>query len=288
MPGRSAYGAVRGMSRPSAAFPAGAGCPRFRAVPSSAHAGVRLAPLEHQPAHRVVADAIRGRLAQGELRPGDRLPPERVLAEQLGVGRMTVRQALRDLAAEGLLVTRRGRHGGTVVADEPRRYPGGLAAATNRYVAELRENYEFRLALEPTVARLAAERATDDQIRGLRLLAAEAATSAPVYRAVDSRFHIALAEASRNRLAVEAVRGARETLFAWADALWGGEEWERHAETVRLALRGHVEIAEAVAGRDGDEAEGRMRGHLAAAVASFTGIIDKVGAAGRRRPGEGG
>jgi DNA-binding FadR family transcriptional regulator len=243
-------------------------------------------PLEHQRAHRVVADAIRGRLAQGELRPGDRLPPERVLAERLGVGRMTVRQALRDLAAEGLLVTRRGRHGGTVVADEPRPFPAGLDDAAARYAAELRENYEFRLALEPAVARLAAGRATVAEIAELQALAAEPATTAPMYRALDSRFHIALAQASRNRLATEAVRGARETLFAWADALWGAQDWEQHAETVRLALLDHVAIAEAIAQRDGDEAQRRMHAHLATAVANFTGIIDDVGAAVRRLPGQ--
>ena len=97
-----------------------------------AHTHVELVPLQHERAHRAVADAIRTRLAVGELRPGDRLPPERVLAERLGVGRMTVRQALRELAAEGLLVTSRGRHGGTVVADEPRPFPGDLRATPRR------------------------------------------------------------------------------------------------------------------------------------------------------------
>src|SRR6185503_16272088 len=60
------------------AFTAGGRCRRFRAVAAPAHTHVELLPLQHEPAHRVVADAIRTRLALGELRPGDRLPPERV------------------------------------------------------------------------------------------------------------------------------------------------------------------------------------------------------------------
>ncbi len=132
---------------------------------------VQIDPVRQQPAHRVVADAIRSRLAVGELRPGDRLPPERALAGQLGVGRMTVRQALHELAGEGLLVTRRGRHGGTVVADALRPAAPRQAAA-ERYGADLRENYEFRAALEPAVARLAAERATLEAVGALRALAA--------------------------------------------------------------------------------------------------------------------
>jgi len=248
-------------------------------VTAPAHAHVEIVPVEHRPAHSAVADAIRGRLASGELRPGDRLPPERVLAERLGVGRMTVRHALRELAAEGLLVTRRGRNGGTVVADEPRVFPAGRQTVTARYVADLQENYEFRMALEPAVARLAADRATRQEAAALRALAAEPATTVPLYRAVDSRFHVALAEASRNRHALAAVRDARANLFAWADALWGGQAWSAHEATVRRALLDHVEIADAVARRDGELAERRMQEHLAIAMQAFAGIIDDVGAA---------
>jgi DNA-binding FadR family transcriptional regulator len=257
-------------------------------VTAPAHADVEIAPVEHRPARSAVAEAIRARLAAGELRPGDRLPPERVLAERLGVGRMTVRQALRELAAEGLLVTRRGRNGGTVVADAPRVFPRAPEDVTARYVADLHENYEFRMALEPAVARMAAARATREEAAVLRTLAAEPATSLPMYRAVDSRFHVALAEASRNRHALAAVREARSNLFAWADALWGRGDWSVHEATVRRALHDHVLIAEAVGARDGELAEGRMHDHLATAMAAFAGIIDDVGAAAGHGPGGGG
>jgi DNA-binding FadR family transcriptional regulator len=260
-------------------------------VAASAHTHVELLPLQHEPAHRVVADAIRTRLALGELRPGDRLPPERVLAERLGVGRMTVRQALRELAAEGLLVTSRGRHGGTVVADEPRPFPATFADAAARYTAELRENYEFRMTFEPSVARLAAERIEPAEAAALRRLAAEPTTTVPMYRAVDSRFHLAVAQASRNRHAVGAVRRARASLFAWADALWVDQDWSRHEPTVERTQRDHEAIAAAIAAGDAALAERRMHEHLVLAVEAFTGVIDDVDAAAQAataRTGEGG
>jgi DNA-binding FadR family transcriptional regulator len=252
-------------------------------MPVHSPTDVDIPPVRQPPTHRVVADAIRNRLALGEIRPGDRLPSERALAERLGVGRMTVRQALHDLAAEGLLVTRRGRHGGTVVVDEPRPTPPA-DDATARYGADLRENYEFRATFEPAVARLAARRAGPAAVRDLCALAAETATSVARYRAIDSRFHLLLAHASENRYAVDAVTRARASLFAWADALWGGEDWERHAPTVQASLAEHVRIADAVAAGDGASAEQAMEAHLRTASAAFSGIIDDVGAAGRPRP----
>ena len=202
-----------------------------------------------------------------------------MLAERLGVGRMTVRQALRELAAEGLLVTSRGRHGGTVVADEPRPFPATFADAAARYTAELRENYEFRMTFEPSVARLAAERIEPAEAAALRRLAAEPTTTVPMYRAVDSRFHLAVAQASRNRHAVGAVRRARASLFAWADALWVDQDWSRHEPTVERTQRDHEAIAAAIAAGDAAFAERRMHEHLVLAVEAFTGVIDDVDAA---------
>jgi DNA-binding GntR family transcriptional regulator len=112
-----------------------------------------------------------------------------------------------------------------------------------------------------------------------------------MYRAVDSRFHLALAQASRNRHAVSAVRRARASLFAWADALWVDQDWSRHEPTVERSQRDHEEIAAAVAVGDGALAERLMHDHLVRAVEAFTGVIDDVDAAAERasaRTGEGG
>src|SRR3954468_6829323 len=88
-----------------------------------------------KPLHVTIAEQIAAAIASGELAPGARLPPERHLAESLGVSRMTVRQALGDLERDGLLRRVVGRAGGTFVSE-----PGavGSAGGTAGLSAELR------------------------------------------------------------------------------------------------------------------------------------------------------
>src|SRR5262245_33622109 len=93
-------------------------------------------------ASEIVADAIRPLIATGNLKPGERLSPERELAPMLGVARVTLRAAIRTLNEQGLLATTRGRCGSTVVA--ARRAPRELAKAFKAAIAEF---YEFRQAV---------------------------------------------------------------------------------------------------------------------------------------------
>src|SRR4051812_10590345 len=101
---------------------------------------ILLAPLETPPAYAVVVDRLRRAIALGVLLPGDRLPPERTFAERLGVSRVTIREALRVLQGEGLLLTKRGS-GGTIVSDAAR-----LSGPINEdYRDEVAEVFEFRV-----------------------------------------------------------------------------------------------------------------------------------------------
>ena len=126
----------------------------------------------------------------GLLAPRTRLPAERELAGELGISRSTLRQAITTLVQSGHLVSRRGRSGGTFVADEPplaQDKPGHPLAS-----------HEAR-AVETGVVVLAAERATDDDLAQLDDLtdhmAATEGTRFQAYRRADVRFHIGLAEA---------------------------------------------------------------------------------------------
>src|SRR3954453_15053226 len=74
-----------------------------------------LTPVEVAPAYAAVVDRLRRSIALGVVAPGEKLPPERTLADGLGVSRLTVREALRVLQGEGLIVTKRGGSGGAVV-----------------------------------------------------------------------------------------------------------------------------------------------------------------------------
>lgn len=227
-------------------------------------------PVRHRPAHVAVADTIRSRIAYGTYQPRQRLPAERDLAEALGVGRTTLRAAIRVLNEERLLETVRGRAGGTFVVD--RRGRGTKPRIARGSGQQMREAYEFRLALEPEIARWAAERADARQRGELRELVAEVPTSISTYRALDSRFHLALAVVCDNRYALEALRRAREEFFVWADGFFD-TAWTPHHPNVHTSTHEHAEIAEAVVGGDGERAALLMAEHLQRSADIYAEII---------------
>jgi len=153
-----------------------------------------------------LSDQIVGQLetmiVEGSFKPGDRLPPERTLAEQLGVSRPSLREAIQKLAARGMLVSRQG--GGTYVTDQ---LDSGFADPWQEMIGkhpELhRDVLEFRRMLEGTVAELAAARATDaDRERIGRIFGQIEASysNVEVTSKFDVQFHQAIADAAHNAL----------------------------------------------------------------------------------------
>jgi GntR family transcriptional regulator, transcriptional repressor for pyruvate dehydrogenase complex len=132
----------------------------------------------------------------GLLAPGTQLPPERELAEQLGISRSTLRHALTTLVQSGLLASARGRGGGTFVAQQPP-LAGGKALALG---AAARDVLDDRVMIETGAAVLAAERCNAADLEALRALVDRMAGAASFedYRRADIRFHISLAEATRS------------------------------------------------------------------------------------------
>jgi GntR family transcriptional repressor for pyruvate dehydrogenase complex len=143
----------------------------------------------------------------GLLQPKTRLPPERELADELGISRSTLRQALTTLVQSGHLVSRRGRSGGTFVADEP---PLAQDQPAERVLSEhARAVLDYRITVETGATVLAAERATAEDLGRLdgfieRMSVTEGARF-QVYRRADVRFHIGLAEACHSPRLVAAM-----------------------------------------------------------------------------------
>jgi DNA-binding FadR family transcriptional regulator len=160
-----------------------------------------------------VIKVIRKMLVDEAWAPGTKLPSELELARQLGVGRSTIREALRVLGHLGIVESRTGL--GTYVVDselmsEPVDDPGTPA--------KVQELYEFRRCLEVPAARMAAERRTPSQLRKIRATwrACEEAVkndNAAQFAELDFRFHLAVIEASQNPLFVQAY-SALESKFA--------------------------------------------------------------------------
>jgi DNA-binding FadR family transcriptional regulator len=143
----------------------------------------------------------------GLLPPGTRLPPERDLADELGISRSTLRQALTTLVQSSHLTSRRGRSGGTFVAEEP-----PLAqdqSAEPIALEQARAVLDYRIAVETGATVLASERATDEDLELLDALTDEMGASEGarfhVYRRADVRFHIGVAEACHSPRLVAAM-----------------------------------------------------------------------------------
>jgi DNA-binding FadR family transcriptional regulator len=131
----------------------------------------------------------------GILGPGIRLPSERELADQLGISRSTLRQAITTLVQSGHLTSVRGRGGGTFVVQEPPLAEGSPAGPVR---GDWREVLDLRVAIEVGAATLAASRAGEDDLAMMRgcVERMAAASEFEDYRRADIRFHMAIAEAS--------------------------------------------------------------------------------------------
>jgi DNA-binding GntR family transcriptional regulator len=195
-----------------------------------------------------VYDAIRERIVNGSLPRGGRVHQED-LADELGVSRTPVREALRRLAAEGLVEMRTNR--GARVADVDRE---GMLSA-----------YEARLVVEPGAARLAAGARLDRPLARMRAaIAAQRRSVRSVERSFEANrdFHLALVDASGN-----------EFLMQFAQRLWvariGAAIYERQIESQQrllLDIGEHERILATIEAGDGRRAESLTRRHVADAM----------------------
>jgi GntR family transcriptional repressor for pyruvate dehydrogenase complex len=136
------------------------------------------------------------------------LPAERELAEQLGISRATLREAIAALRAAGLVETTRGRGGGTMVRKRPARRASSARAAIRGRHEDLLDSLRFRRVVEPGAAALAADRDLDEATRTLLQESLAAVSHAPAgqeHRQCDSRLHLAIAAASGSRRTMAAV-----------------------------------------------------------------------------------
>ena len=189
----------------------------------------------------------------GLLQPGERLPPERELADQLGISRSTLRQALATLTGSGHMIAMRGRAGGTFVSDAP-----PVASTAPFPLEHSRAMLDWRMALELGTVQLAAERATDAERHALANAAATHTNGEDwaTFRRWDAAFHVLLAEAAHSDRVVEAtvcVQGEMSDLLSLFEPRPGGRG--DVAEQHRL-------VAVAVADGDAEGAREAMRRHL--------------------------
>jgi GntR family transcriptional regulator, transcriptional repressor for pyruvate dehydrogenase complex len=203
---------------------------------------------------------LREMIHRGELRPGDRLPPERDLAKLLGVSRPTLRAAIRSLAAVGVLQSKQGA--GTFVVESDG--PPALDSAPLRMMASLHgftnsEMFEARRSLEMAIAALAAERATGEQMASMaeEIAGMFASLDDPEQFLVhDMRFHQMVAASSGNRIMTALMNMVATVLFDVR------RKTVNRARDLKESAEMHRQIYRAIRDRNSDAARNAMRDHL--------------------------
>ncbi|KUH98203.1 GntR family transcriptional regulator [Mycolicibacterium acapulense] len=203
----------------------------------------------------------------GVLAPGECLPPERELASRLGVSRDTVREAIKSLSDAGYLVSRRGRYGGTFLADELPRPITRTDAVTR---AEIDDTLRLREILEVGAARMAASRTLSESEREqLWARMTDVRTAAPDdYRRLDSRLHLAIAEAVGSPSLVPLLAENRMRLNALLDQI------PLLPRNIAHSDEQHETIVLAILAGDGDRAASAMRTHVEGSAALLHGFLD--------------
>lgn len=207
-----------------------------------------------------IANALQQQVSAGKLRAGERLPAERSLCVTYGVGRTTIREALKTLVARGI-IGRQGRN--SVIADAQNILPAGTDLAGLAAQVNIKQLYEVRKLIEMQIAGWAATRASGKEIKALRriLETAGASNGASPHRA----FHGALVQAAHNPVLGQIYQSGSQIFFR-LPFFWNLLE-DSEVKTVRarrheMARRWHEQILQAIEEHDAAEAQGAMFQHL--------------------------
>lgn len=223
---------------------------------------IRLSPIVVPKTSDVLAKELRRQILTGVLPPGASLPAERDLVVQTGLSRGSVRDALRILESESLVVTRPGRYGGSV-ANMPN--DDALRRSMSIFVQgrgiTLLSLLETREAVEPSLAALAAKNRTEQELNDL-VQATERVEAAfddtPKFLRANVDWHMAIAAASHNEL----LRGFMHSLANMVHTVSAAENFASD-EVRKTVLRAHRTILEAITAGDDKAAHRRMARHLA-------------------------
>jgi GntR family transcriptional regulator, transcriptional repressor for pyruvate dehydrogenase complex len=217
---------------------------------------------------------IESRIGDGRLRPGDRIPAERELAQELGVSRASLRQALHELEMRGLIDRRPGR--GTVVLDQPgSEFRSTLSASMSPQIQDLEHIMDLRMVLEPPVAARAAVRHHPVDLRRLANVQTQMEHAKDVGSVVelDIAFHREIAQATHNPLLLRLLEVTSE---------WMGPSRQAAVQRPRRyesSMQAHRRILAAITDRDESAAHDAMYEHLKVVQVNIQEVLEQQGGA---------
>jgi GntR family transcriptional repressor for pyruvate dehydrogenase complex len=242
-------------------------------------------PIERRKVYAQIAERLFEQIGAGHLRPGDPLPTERQLTQSFHVGRSSVREALRILESQGVI--RPIDSGAFVVADAGNPLNHSLDLLLTLQGASLRELFEVRKIFEGESAALAAARRTDSEFAAMAAAVddmAEGLQAQERYIEADLRFHLTIAAATHNRMALHMMQAIRAPLQRALGSIFF------IPGSPQRSIAQHRQILQAIRLGDAIAARQCMREHLARVEGDIDDVLsprtssapDAVRAGGRR------
>jgi GntR family transcriptional regulator, transcriptional repressor for pyruvate dehydrogenase complex len=229
----------------------------------------QLRPVDRKPLYEQVSDRLREFVDVNNLQPGARLMTERELAQQLSVGRSSVREAITALRIQGMVEVRHGD--GIYLLRRPEDLISTLATELVETHIDHPYIWETRQALETQCARLAATRATPGDLRklgrSLKTMEAEIAQGNPGLEG-DRQFHLGVAESSHNPILIRLLTGIRESLDRTSET-----SLTRAGQPAK-SLAQHQIIYDAIKARQPTEAADAMLAHLVGTTDTLVKVPD--------------
>ena len=225
---------------------------KYRAV-------ANLRAVQKSRLYEEIVQQIQTLIEEGRLKYGDQLPPERDLAGIFQVSRHSVREAIRILEEKQVLRSRPGSGTYVILEDEPS-VVDFLAKAIHQEKDKLLELFQFRRMIEPQIARLAAENATQEEIGELERilkLQEEEIEDTDASIELDVEFHLALARGTKNAVVahiIEMING----IISQSRSRFSQSPLRR-----RLSIQGHARVVSAIRRGEPDLARSAMDEHLA-------------------------
>ncbi len=221
-------------------------------------------PIHPEKLSTAIVAQIEQLILRGVLRPGERLPPERDLAEKLGVSRPSLRDAIAQLQEDGLLEARAGA--GVFVADVlGSAFAPSLTRLFSRHDEAVFDYLSFRRDMEGLAAERAARLASDTDLEVIstvfeKMEAVHSKRNATDEARLDAQFHMAIIEASHNVIMLHMMRSMYELLRE--GVFYNRQVMFRQRTTRQAILDQHRRIRDALRARDPDAARGAVEAHL--------------------------
>lgn len=229
-------------------------------------------PVQRPKVYQLVADRLLRQIRKRLLSPGDALPTEQELARRYGVGRSSVREALRLLESKGVI--RSAGRSTFVVAEYENALVDSLRFLLKVEAFDLLELYELRRILEVEFAALAALRHRPEHLQAMveaieEMRAGLGADEPERYIKGDLRFHLTVAQATCNRVAVHVMRAIRAPLQRALRSVY------HIPGSPQASIAQHRAILEAIEARDPEQARDRMREHLGRVHADIQRVLGR-------------